>query len=113
MAAPSAEVAHLRASLARRTQSYPPNHQKVVEAKQQLVVAGLVEHVKKVVSDWPTPTPEQLEPVAALLRAGMASAALEPAPPPAETGGTTSPSKTRETVVQQRIAELDGGDGGA
>lgn len=108
MAAPSAEIAHLRASLARRTQSYPPNHQKVVEAKQQLVVAGLVEHVKKVVGDWPTPTPEQLEPVAALLRAGMASAALEPTPPPAENGGTTSPRK-RKTVVQQRIAELDGG----
>ncbi|MCH9729162.1 MAG: hypothetical protein K0U84_05690 [Actinomycetia bacterium] len=73
MAAPSAEVARLRASLARRTQSYPPGHPKVIEAKQQLVVAGLVEHVKRVVSDWPTPTPEQLEPIAALLKSGGAA----------------------------------------
>lgn len=94
MAAPSADIAHHRASLARRTQSYPPDHPKVIEAKQHLVVAGLVEHVKKVVSGWPPPTPEQLGHIASLLRS---------APP-----GSTA-AKNRKTIVAERLTDLDGG----
>jgi hypothetical protein len=72
MAAPSAEVAHHRASLARRTQSYPGDHPRVQEAKQSLDYAKLSEHAARVVATWPDPTPEQLAKVAAILRGGAA-----------------------------------------
>jgi hypothetical protein len=73
MAAPSAEVAHHRASLARRKQSYPENHPKVVEARQNLAYAALAEHAARVVGDWPTPPPEMLARIAGILRAGGAA----------------------------------------
>ncbi|BBX00923.1 hypothetical protein MMOR_18590 [Mycolicibacterium moriokaense] len=68
MAAPSAPVAKLRASKARRLQSYPPDHPKVREVGQALAYEVLAEHAARVVADWPTPSAEQLAKVAAVLR---------------------------------------------
>lgn len=72
MAAPSAEVAKLRASLARRTQSYPPDHPKVVEARQALAAVGLEEHVRDILAKAPPLTEAQKEKISALLRVGVA-----------------------------------------
>jgi hypothetical protein len=72
MAALSAESRHHRASVARRKQSYPDGHPKVVEAKQNLDYARLADHAAKVIADWPAPTDEQLAKVAAILRGGAA-----------------------------------------
>lgn len=65
-------------------------------AKCDLAWERLAEHAESVVADWPTPTPEQLHRVVALLRAGRP-------------GGSTAPSETRRAVVAERIAELGGG----
>jgi hypothetical protein len=70
MPAPSPALAHLRSCVARRTQSYPPDHPVVLEAKRDLAYEKLAEHAAKVVADWPEPTDEQLARIAALLRAG-------------------------------------------
>ena len=67
MAAPSATVARYRAQLARRTQSYPPHHPRVVEARRGLAIEQLAEHARRVVEGWPKPTSEQLQRVAAIL----------------------------------------------
>jgi hypothetical protein len=72
MPAPSADMARIRASVARRTQSYPDDHPKVVEARQDLDYAMLAQHAARVVAAWPAPTEEQLAKVAAILRRGMA-----------------------------------------
>jgi hypothetical protein len=66
----SPETARIRASLARRHQSYAPDHPKVVEAQQDLAVSKLADHVKELVADWPELPPDKLDKVAALLRAG-------------------------------------------
>ncbi len=97
MAAPSATVAHLRASKARRLQSYPPDHPKVREVGQALDYAKLSEHAAKVVADWPDPPPEMLAEVAAILRCGGAS----------DAGRCPTPS--RSAIVAERLAVLDGG----
>ncbi len=68
----SPALAHHRAQVARRKQSYPDDHPKVVEAQYSLAYEGLAEHAARVVADWPAPTPEQLERIAAILRAGAA-----------------------------------------
>jgi hypothetical protein len=74
MAAPSANVAKLRASKARRLQSYPVDHPKVREVGQALDYEMLAEHAARVVADWPQPTDEQLQRIASLLMAGVAGA---------------------------------------
>lgn len=64
----SPAIAHHRAKVARRKQSYPDDHPKVVEAQQALAYAGLAEHAAKVVADWPTPPAEVLDRIATILR---------------------------------------------
>lgn len=67
MAALSATVAKLRASKARRLQSYPPDHPKVREVGQALDYEMLAEHAARVTATWPTPSDEQLAKVASVL----------------------------------------------
>lgn len=67
MAAVSANVARLRASKARRLQSYPADHPKVREVGQALDYEVLAEHAVRVVSTWPSPSDEQLAKVASVL----------------------------------------------
>jgi hypothetical protein len=52
MAAPSATVAHLRASKARRLQSYPADHPKVREVGQALDYEMLAEHARMSRVSW-------------------------------------------------------------
>lgn len=66
--APSATVSRLRAQVARRTQSYPEDHSKVVEVRQALAYEVLREHAERVVADWPAPTSEQRATLSALLQ---------------------------------------------
>ena len=81
--------------MSRAEHVYPDDHPKVAEARQDLDYAVLAEHAARVVANWPAPTDDQLQRVAAILRAG--------ASPP--------PQPDRTAVVAQRIAELDdGGD---
>lgn len=68
MPAPSAPVAKLRASKARRTQSYAPDHPKILEVSRALDYEKLAEHAARVVKDWPTPPPEVCERIAGILR---------------------------------------------
>jgi hypothetical protein len=70
MAAPSATVAKLRASLARRTQSYPPDHKQVVDARRDFAAAKIADYIAKVVAEAPPLTDEQRVRICALLRAG-------------------------------------------
>jgi hypothetical protein len=49
---------------------YPLDHPKVMQARRDLDVANLAEHVARVVDGWPRLTDEQLDKIAALLRTG-------------------------------------------
>jgi hypothetical protein len=106
MAAPSPVVAKIRSTLARKSQSCPPNDPELHKLRRDLAVEGLAEHAAKVVSGWPPPTPEQLQRIAAILRS---------ASPPGLTtesasGGSTAPRpQSRTELVETRLAELDGG----
>lgn len=71
----SPAVAHKRAKVARRKQSYPDGHPKVAEAQQDLAYEGLAEHAAKVVADWPHPSHDQLTRIAGILRAGGGASA--------------------------------------
>lgn len=62
---------------------------KITDLEGVLAPVASVEHAKDVVRDWPEPTDEQLKSIAGLLRSGA--------------------PQDRKTVVQSRIAELDGG----
>jgi hypothetical protein len=71
MPAPSdPAVAHFRSSVARRCQSYSDDHPKVSEARQALDYAKLADQAAKVIANWPDPTKDQLQKVAAILTAG-------------------------------------------
>ena len=117
MAAPSADVFHHRASLARRTQSYPPDHHKVVDAKRDLAEAKLADYIERVLSASPPFSDEQKTRLAELLRPARRSAAeplaREPGAPPGDTppavpAGSASPTN-RQDVIDARIAELESG----
>jgi predicted negative regulator of RcsB-dependent stress response len=96
MAAPSPAVAHQRARIARLTQSYPPDHPKLAEAKRDFNAASLEAAVLKALQKAPRPTDSQLQRIASLLLAGAT---------------TSTPQVDRKTVVAERVAELDcGGD---
>lgn len=68
MAAPSAKVASTRASVARRAQSYPPDHPKVVEAKRDHHAAVLEDYITKILASAPPLNDEQRSRLAELLR---------------------------------------------
>jgi hypothetical protein len=68
MAAPtSAALAKTRASLARRTQSYPPGHPKIVEAQRNHKAAKLADYIARNVADAPDLTREQIDTLHVLL----------------------------------------------
>lgn len=68
MAVRSAEVDKSRASVARRSQSYPPDHPKVIEAKRDLAEAKIAAYVAKVLSEAPELTDGQRSRLAELLK---------------------------------------------
>lgn len=65
----------------------------VIQARQNLAALQLERAIQKALTDWPPPTDQQLQRIAALLRAG----------------GGASPPTDRKAVVESRLAELDGG----
>ncbi|HEX9174571.1 MAG TPA: hypothetical protein VF874_00235 [Mycobacterium sp.] len=67
---PSPETAHRRSRLGGVVRYYGPDHPKVDEARRDLEVSKLADHVAKVLACWPPPTDEQLDRIAALLRTG-------------------------------------------
>jgi hypothetical protein len=70
MAAIEANAAHHRARIGALSRDRKPDDPELVEARQSLAAAKLTEHVEKVLAGWPKLTDEQLDKVAALLRAG-------------------------------------------
>jgi hypothetical protein len=70
MAALSAAQRHHRARIAALSRDRDPDDPDLRDAKQSFAYAGLAEHAEKVVADWPTPPPEVLNRVAAILRSG-------------------------------------------
>jgi hypothetical protein len=80
---------HHRASLARRIQSYPPGHPKVVEAKRNLNEAKIADYIERALAEAPPLTDEQRSKLAELLK------------------------PAREAITQARLAELGAGDGAA
>jgi hypothetical protein len=65
---PSADAAHWRASKARRVQSYPPDHPKVVEADQNLAALRIEKYINTVLAEAPPLSDEQRTKLAELLR---------------------------------------------
>jgi hypothetical protein len=79
MAALTAESAHHRARIAAlkrciKTGERQPDDPELIEAQQKLATAQLMEHVERIIADWPPLTDEQLDRVAALLRTGSRAA---------------------------------------
>jgi hypothetical protein len=66
------KILHERGRIASLTRSRKPDDPELVAARQNLKALGLEDHVRKVLASAPRPTDEQLERIAALLRAGGA-----------------------------------------
>ncbi|MGO9382398.1 MAG: hypothetical protein ACLP4W_09945 [Mycobacterium sp.] len=66
----SSATTHHRARIAALSRDRDPDDPELVEARRSLRASRLEEHVAKVVDGWPPLTDEQLDNVAALLRAG-------------------------------------------
>jgi hypothetical protein len=66
----SPETAHRRARVARLNQLHPPGHPELVEAQRDLAASALHDHVERVLASSPRLSDEQLDRIAALLRAG-------------------------------------------
>lgn len=94
MVAPSAESRHHRARIAALSRDRAPDDPEIVSARQLHDYSRLSDQAAKVVSDWPTPPPEVLEKVAAILRGAT------PLPP----------STDRKTAVAAKLVELAGGE---
>lgn len=81
MARISPAAAHHRAKIASLSRCVKSGERsaddaELTDARRSLAVEKLAQHAKKVVGGWPTPTPEQLEPIAALLRSGGATSEI-------------------------------------
>jgi hypothetical protein len=61
------DVARWRASLARRAQSYPADHPKIIEAARNLRAANAAHYLREVVTALPPLTGEQRKQLADLL----------------------------------------------
>jgi len=68
--APSPATTHHRARIAALSRDREPDDPELLEARRSLRAVRLEEHVNKVLADWPPLTDEQLDRIAALLRAG-------------------------------------------
>jgi hypothetical protein len=64
----SGDVSRHRAQVARRSQSYPANHPRVVEAKRDLAEANARHYIESVLAQRPPLTDEQRNRLAELLR---------------------------------------------
>lgn len=62
-----------RGRVAALTRSRPPDDPELVAARQDLKALRLEAHVRKVLTEAPRPTDEQLQRIASLLRAGGAA----------------------------------------
>lgn len=63
----------VRSELSNKSKILPAKHPELTELRRELRALRLEEYVSKVVAGWPPLTGEQLERVAALLRAGGAA----------------------------------------
>jgi hypothetical protein len=63
----SAERRHQRARKARLSQSYPPDHPKIIETERTLAALRLEEYIEKVLAEAPPLTDEQRASLAELL----------------------------------------------
>jgi hypothetical protein len=73
MPAPSAAVAHHRARVGAITRAVRAGERSATDlaaAKRDLAAERLTEHVAKVLGSWPPLTEQQLDRIAAILRAG-------------------------------------------
>jgi hypothetical protein len=70
LSTPAATWQQTRARLARRSQDLAADDPELEDMRRDLRAMRLEEHVAKIVADWPPLTDEQLDRVAALLRAG-------------------------------------------
>ena len=67
---PESEARYRRNRLGGLRRYHPEDHPAVVEARRELDVCNLADHIAEVVAGWPPLTPAQIDCVAALLRAG-------------------------------------------
>jgi hypothetical protein len=107
------ETARRRASHARLTQSYPPDHAKVVASKQALEASKAADRIEAIVADWPELSGQRLDRVAALLRAGRSSAAAVEAEAAAAAEArkeTAEAAKARKEAAAARAAARRGPD---
>lgn len=65
-------VAKHRAQVARRSQSYPPDHPHLVEARRDLAAARAEDYIRKLVDTFPPLSDEQRDRLALLLRGAAA-----------------------------------------
>lgn len=110
MAAPSAESRHHRARIAALSRDRAPDDPEIVSARRLHDYSRLSDQAAKVVADWPTPPPEVLEKVAAILRGASPPTAVQQ-PDPAVPQSPHAP-EDRKSAVAERIAELDAASGG-
>jgi hypothetical protein len=68
MAALSAQRRHERARKARLTQSYPPDHPKIVEADRNIAALRLEEYIAKTLAEAPELSDEQRSKLAELIK---------------------------------------------
>ncbi len=108
MAAPSsAALAKTRASLARRTQSYPPDHPKVVEAKRDHAAAVIANYIKKTLEAAPALTREQVDQLRVLLEPARRELSNQPngTPPATRQHGVKQGSADRQEVVVAAVPD--------
>ncbi len=71
----SPAAAHHRARIAALTRDRAPDDPELIGAHAEFKTQRLADHVDRVLADWPPLTDEQLDRVAALLRAGSRGSA--------------------------------------
>ena len=71
----SPEAAHKRASLARLTQSYPPDHPKIVKANRDFRALRAEERIRQVLDTAPPLSDDQVHRIVGLLLSGTGGAA--------------------------------------
>jgi hypothetical protein len=116
----SAALAKTRASLARRTQSYPPEHAKIVEAQRNHKAAKIADFITRNLANAPELTREQIDQLHVLLEPARRelSSQLNGTPPATRQRGVKQGSADRQevvfaavpdrkSVVAERLAELD------
>lgn len=72
--APSPRTAHRRARVGGLSLRRNPDDPELTEARRELELSKLEDHVNRIVADWPELTGEQLDRIAALLRTGEGAA---------------------------------------